>query len=490
MTDSMKASVLPPDEAAIPAPPRKPRWPFWFVLSSCILAAIELFILPHVIADNIQRTLHREVRTLGYWVSSTSAAEFLLMILLLVAGIRLAQRRVAAGMLYRVFAVSMLSVEASNVCLAWLINRRGFSAAATVWLLWHCVQMFYPLLCLFWFSRKSIRRQMADWAEAAAPTGRPRWPKVLATISCSLAAILLLLSIYKFGYFAELIVRSRSHGEEMPYASSFGMFGVIANLILGSTLLGAGIRLALRRPDAAMLHRVFAAGMFTWSLGALIVNIEMFSRGLWSRENTDSYFIGLVSMVAYPVFLLIWFSRRRIRAQVQAWTRVPSTIPAHPGRWPKAIGLSSCLVASANLVGGIWLGSRLIKSVWHQLTWGIRPGWLDLASCVTGIFGLEVAIVLLFGGIQLARKKPVGWLFHVVYAVASLGGLIVLLTVDIWTTQAEDLERGFLAGWYTGNLIGLIYPTFCMIWFLRPRIRDQVEAWREESAMVGAVPRR
>jgi hypothetical protein len=128
--------------------------------------------------------------------------------------------------------------------------------------------------------------------------------------------------------------------------------------------------------------------------------------------------------------------------------------------------------------------------LWHRLTLGIGPGWIDVVGLGATAVLVAAMALLMFGGIQLASRKPLSWLLHVAYAVGSLGSGIAILVVSICTAQAEDYTPSYLAGWYTGTVMSLIYPAFCLIWFLRPRIRDQIEAWRYEASVAGEVPRR
>jgi len=124
-------------------------------------------------------------------------------------------------------------------------------------------------------------------------------------------------------------------GISIVYASSSILYdliysnpGLITMFRVGVTglLLLAGVSLLCRSPYTALLHRLWAciillAGFVVLGMGMMLgwFSLEGFS----STEDALPALAGIALLVflvfGYPVFLLVWFSRRKVRRQVLAW---------------------------------------------------------------------------------------------------------------------------------------------------------------------------
>ena len=82
-------------------------------------------------------------------------------------------------------------------------------------------------------------------------------------------------------------------------------------------LLLAGVSLLCRSPYTALLHRLWACITL---LGGIVIVVMGMALGFSSTLEGVLAGIALVFlMFGYPVFLLVWFSRRKVRRQVLAW---------------------------------------------------------------------------------------------------------------------------------------------------------------------------
>jgi len=89
--------------------------------------------------------------------------------------------------------------------------------------------------------------------------------------------------------------------------------------VMGLLLL-AGVGLLRRSPLAASLHRLWAWIMVLMVSGAIVLWVIVGAIDFSSILEAVAGLVVFVFLVlGYPVFLLIWFSRRKVRRQVLAW---------------------------------------------------------------------------------------------------------------------------------------------------------------------------
>ena len=129
---------------------------------------------------------------------------------------------------------------------------------------------------------------------------KPLWPVVIGTVSMALAVRELLDFVVRA---ANWYVVTQEYGLSVSIGNTVL---VCTNVILAIFLLGAGYRLARRRKHH--LHIVYA-----------LVYVGFVAIGIWHYRNHIRTLAWLVTALVYPMFLLIWFSRPRIRRQVAQW---------------------------------------------------------------------------------------------------------------------------------------------------------------------------
>jgi hypothetical protein len=155
---------------------------------------------------------------------------------------------------------------------------------------------------------------------------RPVWPLPIGVISIVVAVIACLRAL---GAFATLFMAA---GGWMLAAGCFG-------LAVGLVLLAGGIKLLRRDPQARGLHIGYAC------LQLLMIGISVgFLSRAWFGGGGPvalpaqfwALFLARVGIgAAYPVFLLIWFFRPSVRAEVDSWPRLEEPPQGPAGRpWP------------------------------------------------------------------------------------------------------------------------------------------------------------
>ncbi len=148
---------------------------------------------------------------------------------------------------------------------------------------------------------------------------RPVWPKVLGIISVCLAGLALMslpMNAATSAYMGEVYKFFPPwYKNAMTWLSVIGIPFFIAELV-------GGILLLKQRPAARWLLMIYCA----WGILAAIANtIILFNidTSLMPEIQAASFKMSKVFAVplglAYPVFLIVWFSRSRIRREVKSW---------------------------------------------------------------------------------------------------------------------------------------------------------------------------
>lgn len=174
----------------------------------------------------------------------------------------------------------------------------------------------------------------------APPSGsapRPQWPRVIGTIGIILGIIIFIDKIDDLVTLtwsaadwqtifapdiAELIVRaSRPVGWHL-------LSGVV-QMGLGVFLVVASIALRRRRRAGVSLCRVWAWLAIAWAVTAMgwaiwwlprhAAEIPGLSLASWQAWAVFGIVFALVLILAFPVFLLLWFSKLDVRAEVETW---------------------------------------------------------------------------------------------------------------------------------------------------------------------------
>jgi hypothetical protein len=163
---------------------------------------------------------------------------------------------------------------------------------------------------------------------ALTPARPPRWPIVIGILSICLAGwgmVSLQLS--------QSNARMNSAAREIltmfpDWYMEYSEGAVFIGLGVSVILLLAGIQTLRRKPRGRMWHMLYAAlAIIQVVIGCILFSIALGQLDSTSQSQPVTYydivqvsgFAGMRSGAAYPIFLLIWFSLRKIREQVRQW---------------------------------------------------------------------------------------------------------------------------------------------------------------------------
>ncbi|MCK4625530.1 MAG: hypothetical protein KAV00_09495 [Phycisphaerae bacterium] len=177
-------------------------------------------------------------------------------------------------------------------------------------------------------------------------------------------------------------------------------------------------------------------------------------------------------------------------------TELPETMPGKSpdtaGRpdWPVAIGVISVIFAGLHLLAyiGFWLVILAGTNTSDSSAAQTHPDWLSILYMVAAVGKILAVILLLVGGIQLIRRKPVAQTLCTIYglvALACYGGSIAIYLM-IFSTAFDDAAVTLIAL----QAVGVVYAAFILIWFLRAGSRDQINTWkvRRQQRQAGLNP--
>ena len=158
-----------------------------------------------------------------------------------------------------------------------------------------------------------------------------------------------------------------------------------------------------------------------------------------------------------------------------------------PTSWPKVIGILSIVWGGLGLtclacgIGGILIGPAMMPPEMRE---GPLPPSMRIAPWQAGMFafGFILAILLIVAGVQTMRRNMAGRSLHMLWAAVSIlltltniyFGWRQVIEVEQWMrdnptspfAKGPQLSRGSsMALVFALNGIGLIWPTFLLIWF-------------------------
>ncbi len=178
------------------------------------------------------------------------------------------------------------------------------------------------------------------------PTERPRvWPTTIGVISIVLGSLGIIggcwgvVSPTFMGALSEQMPQGSIQGAE-TMAKHAGMYAVSggAGMMVATLLLIAGIGMLRRRPWSVSANRWWAVLKMLLVVGqvafAILIQDEVVAEITRNDPNAAAMGAGFVSVAvgigfafvllwgwAYPVFLLIWLSRRGVKAETASWQR-------------------------------------------------------------------------------------------------------------------------------------------------------------------------
>lgn len=162
-----------------------------------------------------------------------------------------------------------------------------------------------------------------------------KWPTAVGVISIIYAGLILLsTSINTVQQFWQAASNRDMMAALPSWYGAYQAATTILRMALGVLLLVGGILLLRRRPASRGLH-------LAWAWGAAALTVLGFAIALWmmpvvEREvqramppgagpmATGAVWIGVIGGfvigLVYPIFVLAWFHRGRIRQEVALWT--------------------------------------------------------------------------------------------------------------------------------------------------------------------------
>jgi len=151
-------------------------------------------------------------------------------------------------------------------------------------------------------------------------------------------------------------------------------------------------------------------------------------------------------------------------------------------KWPLIIGIISIAFASMAIVCS---PASLVMNRFNPQAGEVfkgMPVWFEAymtASCVVGVL---MGVVLLAAGIMLVLRKPAARPLYLGYACLAVVTCVVGLAVTVLAFSGSGMEGPAAAGMYGGIAcslpLGLAFPIFLLIWFLRGSIAREVAGWR------------
>jgi uncharacterized membrane protein HdeD (DUF308 family) len=190
------------------------------------------------------------------------------------------------------------------------------------------------------------------------PQSQSSWPTVIGIISIVLGSLAALGGVYQaiapfLMSFASSIVPENDEQAGVMFEAMakwrFPLLGVgLVALVLGVMLIISGARMVGRHFDASGLHKKWAISKIIYSLIAVAITsmAQMQQMEMIMEQQSQAaggpgaefvktamlvgmvvgLFIGIAWQCAYPIFILIWFSRQKVKNEMQTWSDAPSNV--------------------------------------------------------------------------------------------------------------------------------------------------------------------
>ena len=306
----------------------------------------------------------------------------------------------------------------------------------------------------------------------------PVWPVVIAVYSMVAAgyAALELVGRVVFSFDTLYDIGSQGLSSGGPVGWYVFVLADVGRLLLAPLCLAAGLVLYKRHALGPALHVVWGVLAGLLGLAAFVGGAMISVRGLEIPQlrtvlgSIVPLSCGLVGNVAYPAFVVVWFSRRRVRRQMVAW-RTAAPAYSRPV-WPAVIAAISLIKAGMDALRAVASTSLLVRELAFPDDWLPLGAWTT-AWWVLDILGSLSALLLLPAGIALWGRRRWGATVHLVWAGAAA---LALMASPLAGALAGGSWR-WSFGQASNATFHMIYPVFVLIWFTRPRVRRQVAAW-------------
>lgn len=180
--------------------------------------------------------------------------------------------------------------------------------------------------------------------EIGSPEQAASWPKVIGAISIVLACGACLGGVWGFlaPAFLEAVAKNVPANQAAPFAamqewSTWIVVRSALTMLIALVLLVTGIDLLRRRRRGIKLGRVWAVLKMIFGVAGALVGLAMQQEQLqeisqqMSQQNAPisgsvlavlgavGVVFGILWTCAFPVFLLIWFSRAKVKTEYAQW---------------------------------------------------------------------------------------------------------------------------------------------------------------------------
>ena len=174
------------------------------------------------------------------------------------------------------------------------------------------------------------------------------------------------------------------------------------------------------------------------------------------------------------------------RPEATSAGRAPSA-RRNRGGWPRGLGMISCIIGCIELLACGWGFYQCMRAV-LEWTSGVRAlqGTLVLAIG-TSTVSVVMAGVLFVAGVQLIRRRPSTWVLHIAYAAVALVLRGIRFAMLAPTLFGPALSTPHGTGRLTGVVVSLMYPMFCLAWFLPKKERDEIDSWEVSVANAASL---
>ena len=154
----------------------------------------------------------------------------------------------------------------------------------------------------------------------------PVWPKAIGILSIVLACLGLVATPLNMAN-----PMQREMLSKLPsWFSAYATFSMLAGAVITVLLLAAGILLFKRRRAGRTLHVAYGLIAVLLGLVGLVALLSVDVSGLPDMMQIP-FRIGAIGGwaigMAYPVFLLVWFFRGKIRDEVARWSEGEERLP-------------------------------------------------------------------------------------------------------------------------------------------------------------------
>ncbi len=167
--------------------------------------------------------------------------------------------------------------------------------------------------------------QQAPDPQPSQPPKRSAWPTVIGVISIVLAALGIVCTPVSLGMQSVNPAQKQMLRHFPDWWPTWILASSVLGVGFGVLLLIAGILLLKRRPAGRTLHLLYAiASIVMGAVGGVLTALALGEAlgdlpGPARAGAIGGLAGGTCGGAAYPIFLLVWFFRGKVRADVAAW---------------------------------------------------------------------------------------------------------------------------------------------------------------------------